>query len=101
MKIVACVLLLTTAAIAVEPSTNPATRRSSRDPNEIRRGMEMGGDPQERSRRSWENTIRKIEPTLHGDVGRIDQYVELFKRECVEDTRTFAFDVRGHLGGSG
>ena len=95
MKIVACFLLLTAASLAAEPSTRPATTRSSRDPNEIRRGMEMGGDPQERARRSWENMIRKIEPTLHGDVSRIDQYVELFKRECVEDTRTFAFDVHG------
>jgi cell wall-associated NlpC family hydrolase len=72
-----------------------ATRPGSTQPAEIRRGMEIGGDPEERGRRSFERAIAKIEPSLKGDPARLPLYLELFKREFVEDTRTFAFDVTG------
>ena len=70
-------------------------------PAEIRRGMEMGGDREERARRSYERVIAKIEPSLKGDPSRLPQYLELFKGEFVEDTRTFAFDVAGSADASG
>ena len=75
---------------AAEPGDDFA---ASTRPTEIRRGMEMGGDPAERGRRSFDRAIAKIEPSLKGDPSRLPLYLELFQREFVEDTRTFAFDV--------
>lgn len=72
------------------PTTTSAT---TTNPSEIRRGMTMAGSSEERGRRFYENVIRKIEPSLKGDPGRLPQYIDLFKREFVEDPRTFAFDV--------
>jgi hypothetical protein len=37
--------------------------------------------------------IAKVEPSLKGDPVKLPVYLELFKREFVEDTRTFAFNV--------
>src|SRR5918993_1824330 len=71
-------------AAATAPTTNPA---------EIRRGAPMGGSSEERGRRFYENVIRKVEPSLKGDLARLPLYIELFKREFIEDTRTFAIDI--------
>jgi hypothetical protein len=60
---------------------------------EVRRGMNMGGSPEERSKAFYERVIAKVEPSLKGDPAKLPVYLELFKREFVEDTRTFAFDV--------
>src|SRR4051812_329576 len=70
-------------------------------PSEIRRGLDMGGTRAERSRRAYENVIRKIEPTLVGKPERLPQYLDLFKREFVEDPRTFAFNVSANSSASG
>jgi cell wall-associated NlpC family hydrolase len=88
--IVLSCLALTQPVIAQEaPSaTAPATR-----PAEVRRGVTIGGSPEERGRRFYENVIRKVEPSLQGNFERLPLYMELFKREFVEDTRTFALDV--------
>ena len=89
MKYFMLALLSLGLACCTAPKREPVTR----NPNEIRRGFSMRGGPEERSRRAWESMIRKIEPSLKGDVKKLDQYIEFFKRECVEDTRTFAFNV--------
>ncbi|MGB7160995.1 MAG: C40 family peptidase [Tepidisphaeraceae bacterium] len=81
-------LAISQPGFAQQPTTAPATR-----PAEIRRGVTMGGPPEERARRYYENVIRKIEPSLQGSFERLPLYMELFKREFVEDTRTFAIDV--------
>lgn len=81
---------------AAEPATvdsvpadpNPATR-----PAEVRRGIELRGSREERSRRVYEAAIRKVEPSLVGDPSRLGMYLELFKREFVEDPRTFAINL--------
>ena len=83
-------LFISSTAFAAEP---PATTRSSRNPNEIRRGMEMGGSPEERGRQFFERIIQKVEPSGHGSVKRLPLYLDLFTKEFVEDTRTFAFKV--------
>jgi hypothetical protein len=91
-----------TVACLVAPA---ATRgQSTTAPAEIRRGVEMSGDRESRARQFYERAIRKVEPSLRGDVSRIPLYLELFKREFVEDTRTFAVDLtaeaatlRGHV----
>jgi cell wall-associated NlpC family hydrolase len=53
----------------------------------------MSGDRESRARQFYERAIRKVEPSLKGDAARIPLYLELFKREFVEDTRTFAVDI--------
>lgn len=40
-----------------------------------------------------ERTARKIEPDLQGKSDRLQQYVDFFRRELVNDTRLIAFDV--------
>jgi len=88
--ILLCFLALTRCTFAQDthPTTTPSTR-----PAEIRRGVLMGGPPEERARRFYENVIRKIEPSLQGSFDRLPLYIELFKREFVEDTRNFAVDA--------
>src|SRR5688500_3024793 len=82
----------------------PARAQTTTAPAEIRRGVEMSGDRESRSRQFYERAIRKVEPSLKGDASRIPLYLELFKREFVEDTRTFAVELtadgttlRGHV----
>jgi hypothetical protein len=79
----------------------PAATQESRDPSEIRRGMAMGGSSEDRQRRFYENVIRKIEPSGAGAPEKLPQYLDLFRREFVEDPRTFAFDVRAEQEESG
>ena len=77
---------------AVEPAADPDSDSATR-PAEVRRGVELRGSREERSRRVYEAAIRKVEPTLVGDPSRLDLYLELFKREFVEDPRTFAISL--------
>ena len=89
VRLWACLLLITTGAVrAAEPVDDAATR-----PAEVRRGVELRGSREERARRVYEAAIRKIEPTLAGDPGRLPMYLDLFKREFVEDPRTFAINL--------
>ena len=64
----------------------------------------MSGDREGRARQFYERAIRKVEPSLKGEISRIPLYLELFKREFVEDPRTFAVELtnqgttlRGHV----
>jgi cell wall-associated NlpC family hydrolase len=88
------ILVSTGVLRAAEPAPDadsepdPATR-----PAEVRRGIELRGSREERSRRVYEAAIRKVEPTLVGTPDRLPQYLELFKREFVEDPRTFAINL--------
>jgi hypothetical protein len=75
------------------PDEAATTSGPATNPGEIRRGAPMGGSSEERGRRFYENVIRKVEPSLKGDLARLQLYIELFKREFVEDTRTFAIDL--------
>ena len=91
------------AACLFATATTATAQTTTRTP-EIRRGLEMSGDRESRARQAYERAIRKVEPTLKGDVSRIPLYLELFKREFVEDTRTFAVELtndgatlRGHV----
>ncbi len=79
--------------VAQEAFDEAAATAATTNPAEIRRGAPMGGSSEERGRRFYENVIRKVEPSLKGDLARLPLYVELFKREFVEDTRTFAIDL--------
>jgi len=80
-------------SLASVASAQPATTQASRDPHEIRRGMVMGENREERAKRVYENIIRKVEPNLVGDVKKLPVYLELFKREFVEDPRQFAISL--------
>ncbi|HEV2293404.1 MAG TPA: C40 family peptidase [Tepidisphaeraceae bacterium] len=82
----------TTSRCAIAQDTDDA--RPTTNPTEIRRGVTMGGTSEERGRQFYENVIRKVEPSLKGDPARLPVYIELFKREFVEDPRTFAIDLR-------
>lgn len=61
----------------------------------------MSGDREERQRQFYERVIKKVEPTGKGDPARVSMYIDLFEREFVEDTRTFAFDVTAQADASG
>jgi hypothetical protein len=76
-----------------EATANAPTGDAARA-GEVRRGVAMGGNPEERSKAYYERVIAKVEPSLKGDPAKIPVYLELFKREFVEDTRTFGFDVQ-------
>jgi len=96
-------LIIACAFASAPASAQTTTTAPARGP-EIRRGVEMSGDRESRSRQFYERAIRKVEPTLKGNPARIPLYLELFKREFVEDTRTFAVELntdgttlRGHV----
>jgi cell wall-associated NlpC family hydrolase len=92
---IASLLALAVAALSCPAVAQEADefRPNTTNPSEIRRGMAMGASSEERSRRFYENVIRKVEPSLRGDPARLPIYLELFKREFVEDPRTFAVDI--------
>lgn len=84
---------------APSPAPNPTTDETDSDSQEIRRGQEMGGNPEERAKRYYERLLSKVEPSMLGDVNRLPQYLDFFAKEFVEDPRTFAcslkFDITG------
>jgi hypothetical protein len=87
-------LLIGATSFAQDATTHPI-----RDPHEIRNGIEMGATTQEHRRLFYEHVISRIEPSLHGDVNHLPQYLDFFAHEFVEDPRTFAvalkFDILG------
>lgn len=92
-RIAHCAIVLTlglAASLARAQEDTPTTRRST---GEIRRGVVMAGSPEERARLAYERVVRKVEPSMKGDPSRLLAYIEFFKREFVEDVRTFAFDA--------
>jgi len=75
---------------------SPYTLPSYIDPNEIRRGVPMGGVPgKSREQVYYERIIQKYEPTLVGDPGNIVRYIEAFKQTLIVDSRLFPFEVEG------
>ena len=94
-------VLLTAGVIHAQPAATTQSSRNARDPGEIRRGFEMGGNREERSRRVYETILRKVEPSLSGDVKRLNVYLEFFKREFVEDPRQFAISLQPVEAGNG
>jgi cell wall-associated NlpC family hydrolase len=79
---------------ALSLSLGAERTESTTRPTDIRRGVDMSVPREERAKHFYENAIRKVEPSLVGMPERLPQYVDLFKREFVEDPRTFAFDVK-------
>jgi len=64
------------------------------NPNEIRRGVKMGGEEgKSRTQVYFERIISKVEPDLKGDPGKLDVYTQLFERELISNPRLFATDV--------
>ena len=67
---------------------------SERNPEEIRRGVRMGGeDGKSREQVSYERIIARVEPTLKGSTDRLSVYTNLFESEMIHDTRLFAASV--------
>src|SRR6185437_4921424 len=73
------------AASADAPATSPATR-----PSEIRHGLEMSGSRESRAAAYYKFLFDRIEPSQHGQISRLPQYLDFFVREFVHDQRTFA-----------
>lgn len=65
-----------------------------RDPNEIRRGIRMGGeDGKSRTQIRYERIIRKAEPDLTARPDRLNVYIELFKNELLNDNNLFPTEL--------
>jgi len=90
VRLVSIILLCALSKIAL---AEPAATTRAANPDEIRRGVVMGENREERARRVYEGIIRKVEPGLVGDVKKLPVYLELFKREFVEDPRQFAVEL--------
>jgi gamma-D-glutamyl-L-lysine dipeptidyl-peptidase len=88
-----CVLLASTA-LAAEPTTASSPSQPASQPADIRRGSDMRGDREQRRREYYERLIKRVEPSGHPDIARLPQYLDFFRREFIDDTRTMAFDVR-------
>ena len=57
----------------------------------LRRRRRQPSDPS--MRRSLTRAARRIEPELQGDPGRLDQYLDAFRRELTDDPRLVACEV--------
>jgi hypothetical protein len=90
------VVCLGATTLADDSTTAPAP--TTRQVDEIRRGVRMGGSPEERTKRVYEQLVRKVEPDGVGDVKRLAQYLEFFKKEFVEDPRQFAISLESNGG---
>lgn len=84
-------------ALNVKPTVTPEEALPSHiDPNEVRRGIRMGGERgKNRTQVFYERLIGKVEPDLKGKPERISQYLDLFKSEMIVDRKLFPFDVQG------
>jgi cell wall-associated NlpC family hydrolase len=88
------------AALPLTRAAEPATTRSSTPHfDDFRHGHDTSGTPEERRARFFKRVIEQIQPTTKGDIARLPQYIGLFQREFVDDTRTFAFSVTGEAAG--
>src|SRR5690349_11360080 len=95
MKLLTLIAVLLCAAEYATAQTRP-TR------TEIRRGIEMPATNRaQRQEMIAEQIARKIEPSLRGDVSRLQTYVDFFKRESVRDPRLFACDISANLDHNG
>jgi cell wall-associated NlpC family hydrolase len=95
MKLVFCLLMMTSAVLAADPATKPV---------EIRRGVEFSRattNPEERQRAAYDRVVKKIEPSGVGDPARLPIYLDFFKREFVEDPRIFAIDLSADRSADG
>ena len=82
-----------TAPGAADPLVPGSNAPAATQP-EIRRGQEMSGSSEERSKRFYEQLVRRVEPTGVGTVDRLPAYASFFLKEFVEDPRQFAVDIR-------
>jgi hypothetical protein len=84
------------------PVMDPEGTERESDPNEIRRGIRMGGeDGKSREQVRYERLIEQVEPTLKGTVERLPQYVALFERALINDTRIFPAKVEAKAAEDG
>lgn len=91
-----------TAVSDPETETLDQTEEVERDgnPDEIRRGVRMGGeDGKSRRQVYYERIIAKVEPSLKGDPERIPVYINLYKNELLSNPRLFAADVNAEWNG--
>jgi hypothetical protein len=61
----------------------------------------MGGDPEQRRRDFYERMVRRIDPSGRPDVAHLQQYLDAARREFVDDTRQFAWDVQSEPASGG
>ena len=66
-------------------ATQPASR-----PSEIRHGLDVSGSREARAAALYKSLLDKIEPSQHGELPRLPQYLDFFTREFIHDQRTFA-----------
>lgn len=83
------------------PDSGTSDTTSLANPQEIRRGVPVGGaDGKSREQLFFERTIRRVEPDLVGRPDRLSVYLDLFRRDLINDPNLFATDVRASLEGS-
>ncbi len=79
-----------------QPMQNTQLEEEEKDsnPEEIRRGIRMGGEGG-KSRRQiyYERIIKNIEPGLVGDPHKLKLYTDYFVQTLINDTRLFATDI--------
>lgn len=72
------------------------------DPNEIRRGVRMGGeDGKSREQIMFERVISQVEPDLKGKPERLSAYAAHFRQTMVADPKIIAFDVQAEMAPDG
>ena len=92
--------LLSSTLHAAEPATQAVPTTQAATQPEVRRGVPQLGRADPRNQLQYfDRLTRMAEPTGTPTVARLPAYIELFKREFVDDARRFVFEVKAQQGG--
>lgn len=112
LRLLSCAILAAAATVAPlraqeTPPSTPApaadgTGSGTFDPNEIRRGVRMGGEGgKSREQVMFERAISQVEPDLKGKLERLAAYANQFRLTMVGDPKIMAFAGSAEMGEDG
>lgn len=86
----------------LNPAAAHAPEEEDSNPEEIRRGMRMGGqDGKSREQVTFERLISQVEADLKGKPDRIPAYIALYRGEMINDVRLFPTRIEGSWDDTG
>jgi hypothetical protein len=102
MLLLALTVCLTVSSTGVSGATGSSPDSANESPvtkepvhaGEIRRGMSLKPEGKSRSQMIFERIILQAQPDLKGTPDRLPQYLSLFQKAALNDSRMMAFDAR-------
>ncbi len=90
------------AAAPAQDTEETSAVSSSVDPNEIRRGVRMGGEHgKTREQVYYERLLAPVEPDFIGKPERLPHYIKYFRLSLINDPKIIAFDADATVADDG